>query len=130
MPAPAQVPIPGFAVVGGYSSQGDSDLAPQVSFSAIPSTLHAGAPVYLIWSTLNVGQIEIKGSNGVDYIGAGPLPISPTGFDTGRISSIGSGIYQIPNGFTQSITLTLTAYDATGHPLVPSLTATAHITIS
>jgi hypothetical protein len=127
---PTETVVPGFAIVAGYSSLGDSDLAPQVTFSAIPSSAAAGAPIYLIWSTLNVGQIEVTGTNGVDYIGAGPLPTSPSGFDTGRISAIGSGIYQIPNGFTESITLTLTAYDATGHPLVPPLTATVHITIS
>jgi|SRR5208337_2214677 len=127
---PTQTVVPGFAVIAGYSSLGDSDLAPQATFSAIPSIAHVGDPIYLIWSTLNVGQIEITGSNGVDYIGVGPFPISPTGFDSGRISAIGSGIYSVTAGFTHSITLVLTAYDATGHPLVPPLTATAHITIS
>jgi hypothetical protein len=127
---PTQLQIPGFAVIGGFNSQGDSDLAPQVSFSAVPSTAAPNAPIYLIWSTLNVGQLEITGTNGVDYIGFGPFPTSPLGFDTGRITAIGSGIYPVTNGFTQSITLTLTCYDATGHPLVPPLSATAHIVIS
>jgi hypothetical protein len=111
--------IPGFAIVGTYSASGDSSSTPAVALSAIPSSTNANVEIILLWNSNSVGQIEITGNNGID-----------PPFDSGRISTLGSGVYIVGNGFTKTITLTLTAYDATGHPLVPPLTATAHITIS
>jgi len=112
--------IPGFAIVGTYSTSGDSSSTPAAALSAIPSSTPAATPpteIVLLWNTTAVGQIEITGNNGQD-----------PPFDTGRISTLGSGVYVVANGFTKTITLTLTAYDSTGHPL--GLTATATVTIT
>lgn len=109
--------IPGFAIVGTYSASGDSSSTPAVSLSAIPSTTTPSTEIILLWNSTAVGQIEITGNNGID-----------PPFDSGRISTLGSGVYVIGNGFTQTIVLTLTAYDSTGHPL--GLTTTVKITIS
>jgi hypothetical protein len=105
----AETFLPSFALIAEYSTSGDGALPPQVSFFAVPSTAAPHQSIDLLWYTFNVGQIEITGNNGVDY--------QPGGFDSGRISTSGSGIYIVSLGFTVGITLTLTAYDAMGNPL-------------
>ena len=112
--------LPGFALIASFLESGDSLLPAQATLFAVPSSTSPHTSVTLLWDTVNVGQIEITGNNSVDY--------QPLGFDSGRISTSGSGVYIIGNGFTKSIFLTLTAYDATGHPL--GLTSSVTITIS
>jgi hypothetical protein len=112
--------LPGFALIASFSASGDSSLPPQATLFAVPQSTHAHTSITLLWDTVNVGQIEIAGNNSVDY--------QPLGFDSGRISTTGSGVYIVGNGFTKSILLTLTAYDATGSPL--GLTSSVQIIIS
>jgi len=109
--------ISGFALMASFSSVGDSSLPPQATLFAVPANTSAHTSITLLWNTINVGQVEITGNNGLD-----------PAFDTGRISTSGSGVYIVGNGFTKTILLTLTAYDATGTPL--GLTSTATVTIS
>lgn len=115
------VEVPGFALISNYSTDGDSNLPPQAQLFAIPSTAAPAASINLLWNTLNVAFIGITGNNGVDY--------QPGGFDTGFISTSGSGIYVIGNGFTASILLTMQAYDMTQTPIA-GLTSTVQITIT
>lgn len=109
--------ISGFALIASFSSTGDASLPPQATLFAVPAATTAHTSITLLWNTINVGQIEITGNNGFD-----------PAFDTGRISTTGSGVYIVGSGFVKSILLTLTAYNATGVPL--GLTSTAQITIS
>jgi len=115
------VEVPGFALISTYSTAGDSSLPPQAQLFAIPSTAVPVASIDLLWNTLNVAFIGITGNNGVDY--------QPGGFNTGFISTSGSGIYVIGNGFTVSILLTLQAYDITQTPIA-GLTSAVQITIT
>jgi hypothetical protein len=115
------VEIPGFALIGSYSTAGDSSLPPQAQLFAIPSTAAPAESINLLWNTLNVAFVGITGNNGVDY--------QPGGFNTGFISTSGSGIYVIGNGFTASILLTLQAYDSTQTPIA-GLTSAVSITIT
>ncbi len=107
----------GFSLIASFQPTGDSSLPPQAQLAAVPNNTHAHVSVTLLWDTINVGQIEITGNNGFD-----------PPFDTGRITTSGSGIYINGNGWTHTILLTLTAYDATGAPL--GLTSTVQITIT
>jgi hypothetical protein len=115
------VEFPGFALTASYTTAGDQALLPQAQLEAIPAAAHAHNSINLLWTTLNVAFVRITGSNGVDYL--------PFGFDTGFISTSGSGIYVIGNGFTATITLTLQAYDGSQNPLA-GVTSSAHIVIS
>ena len=115
------VEFPGFALTASFTTAGDEALLPQAQLEAIPSTAHAHNSINLLWTTLNVAFVRITGSNGVDY--------TPLGFDTGLISTSGSGIYVVGNGFTANITLTLQAYDGSMNPLA-GVTSSVHITIS
>jgi len=115
------VEVPGFALISNYSTTGDSSLPPQAQLFAIPQTAAPAASINLLWNTLNVAFIGITGSNGVDYL--------PSGFDTGFVSTSGSGIYVIGSGFTADILLTLQAYDQTQTPIA-GLTSAVQITIT
>jgi len=112
--------VPGFGLVASFQSTGDSSLPPQALLYAVPALGPPSEQITLLWDTLNVGQIVISGNNGVD---------PPFRFPAvGQVSTTGSGVYIVPNGFTKTILLTLTAYDATGHPL--GLTSTTQVTIT
>src|SRR5271157_1115595 len=115
------VEVPGFALISTYSTTGDSSLPPQAQLFAIPSTAAPTQSIDLLWNTLNVAFIGITGDNGVDY--------QPGGFNTGFVSTSGSGIYVIGNGFTASILLTLQAYDMTQTPIAGLISA-VQITIT
>jgi hypothetical protein len=120
--------LPGFALIASFSTQGDSALAPQATLFAVPSNTTVHHPINLLWDTLNVSFVGITGNNGVDYQSP-PPPGSFTGFNTGLLSTNGSGIYIVNTGFTASITLTLQAYDALQNPIL-GLTSTVVITIT
>ena len=115
------VEFPGFALTASFTTTGDEALLPQAQLEAIPASTHAHVSINLLWTTLNVAFIRITGTNGVDYL--------PFGFDTGLISTSGSGIYIVGNGFTANITLTLQAYDGSMNPLA-GVTSSVHIVIS
>ena len=98
--------VGGFGIIAAYTTEGDGGLPPTASLTSLPvPPLAPGEPLSLVWSTLNVAYIGITGNNGVDY--------QPGGFNTGLISTLGSGLYAVGNGFTATIALTLQAYDAT-----------------
>jgi hypothetical protein len=120
--------LPGFALIASYSSQGDAALAPQATLYAVPANTHAHVPINLLWDTLNVSFVGISGNNGVDYQSP-PPPGSFAGFNTGLLSTTGSGLYIVNQGFTATITLTLQAYDALQNPIL-GLTSTVVITIT
>lgn len=122
------VEVPGFSLIATFSSAGDGALAPQATLYAVPNHAAPGQSVNLLWNTLNVFYIRITGNNFVDYQ-APPPPGSASGFDTGLISTAGSGIYVVGNGFTTNITLTLQAYDNTQTPIL-GLTSSTTILIS
>jgi hypothetical protein len=122
------VEVPGFSLIASFSSSGDGALAPQATLYAVPFHAAPGQSVNLLWNTLNVFYIRITGNNFVDYQ-APPPPGSASGFDTGLISTAGSGIYVVGNGFTTNITLTLQAYDNTQAPIL-GLTSSTTILIS
>jgi len=105
------VPLVGFALIASYSTAGDALLAPQADFVAVPSLATSGQPINLVFTTLNVAYVRITGNNHVDYQ-LPPPPGSVSGFDTGFISTLGSGLYTLPHGFTATILLTLTAYNS------------------
>jgi hypothetical protein len=115
------VELPGFALIGNFSVLGDSALPPQAQLSAIPTTATPHQSINLLWNTLNVAFVRITGNNGTDY--------QPAGFDTGFISTSGSGIYVVGSGFTATITLTLQAYDLT-HTAIPGLVSQVLIHIA
>jgi hypothetical protein len=120
--------LPGFALIASYSTAGDNALTPQATLYAVPETAAIHQPINLLWDTLNVAYVGITGNNGVDYQSP-PPPGSVTGFNTGLLSSNGSGIYPLAGGFTATITLTLQAYDATQTAIL-GLTSTVVITIT
>jgi hypothetical protein len=120
--------LPGFTLIAAFSTQGDNALPPQATLYAVPETTHANLPVNLLWDVLNVSYVGITGNNGVDYQSP-PPPGSFTGFNTGLLSTTGSGIYIVNHGFTATITLTLQAYDALQNPIL-GLTSTVVITIT
>jgi len=105
------VPLVGLALIASYSSTGDALLAPEASFVAVPSLVAPSQPITLVYTTLNVAYVRVTGNNLVDYQ-LPPTPGSVAGFDTGFISTSGSGLYTLPLGFTATILLTLTAYDS------------------
>jgi hypothetical protein len=115
------VEFPGFALTASFTTAGDESLLPQAQLEAIPAAAHPHQSINLLWTTLNVAYVRITGTNGVDYL--------PFGFDTGLVSTSGSGIYVVGNGFTASITLNLQAYDGSQNPLA-GVTSSVHITIS
>jgi hypothetical protein len=125
---PAVSELFGFALIASYSTAGDEALTAQATLNAVPETVGPSLPVTLFWSTLNVSYVGITGNNHVDYQ-APPPPGSLSGFNTGLISTTGSGIYPIPGGFTASITLTLQAYDASQNP-IGGLTSVVVITVT
>jgi hypothetical protein len=103
--------LPGFALMGVYSTLGDGALAPMAFADAIPSTMVAYTPIYVVWNTVNIVQVEITGNNGVDP------PVN-----SGLISVVGTeGLYEIVNGLQQSMTLTFNAYDTLTHIAVTIL---------
>lgn len=122
------VPLIGFGLVASYTAQGDASLPPQASLVAVPSLVAPGQETVLVYTTLNVAYVRITGNNHVDYQ-LPPPPGSVSGFDTGFLSTSGSGLYQVPNGFTVGILLTLAAYDAT-HTVIVGLTPTVTITVT
>ena len=95
--------MPGFAIVSGYSSQGDTNLPSWASFSAVPSVTTAGTPVYILWTSNNVVAVEIA-----EISGSPPYP--PVVLTTG-----GSGIYEFPEGFVASTVLACTGLDSNGN---------------
>jgi hypothetical protein len=115
------VEFPGFALIATFTTAGDGALQPQAQLEAIPASAHVHQSISLLWNTLNVFYVRITGNNSVDY--------QPLGFDTGLISTSGSGIYVVGSGFTANITLTLQAYDASQNPLA-GVTSSIHIVIS
>lgn len=121
------VPVIGFALIASYSPTGDALLAPQASFVAVPSLVTPGEPITLVYTTLNVAYVRITGNNHVDYQ-TPPTPGSVSGFDTGFISTSGSGLYILSHGFTANIMLTLTAYDSSFVSLGLTPTATISVT--
>jgi len=121
------VPVVGFALIASYSTSGDALLAPQASFVAVPSLASSGEPINLVYTTLNVAYVRITGNNHIDYQ-TPPTPGSVSGFDTGFISSSGSGLYTLPAGFTATILLTLTAYNSSFVSLGLTPTATIMVT--
>jgi len=109
--------LPGFAVRGTFTTQGDNLLPPQATIYTVPSTSPHNTSITILWDTLNVGQISIAGNNHVD-----------PPFSLGPVSTSGAGVYIWAAGFTHTITLTMTCYDAVGNPL--GLTATCTVTIT
>lgn len=121
------VPLVGFSLTASYSPTGDALLAPQASFVAVPSLAAPSQTVNLVYTTLNVAYVRITGNNFVDYQ-TPPTPGSVSGFDTGFISTSGSGLYTLAHGFTATILLTLTAYDSSFVPLGLTPTVTIMVT--
>jgi hypothetical protein len=119
--------LPGFALIASYTSSGDASLPPQASLTAVPLTVAPFASVILLWDTLNVAFVRIQGNNHVDYQSP-PPPGSISGFDTGFISTTGSGVYVVGNGFSATITLTLTTYGPGQVLLAPSSAVTITVT--
>jgi hypothetical protein len=121
VPTSVAVEVPGFALIASFSQTGDNSLPPTAQLFAVPSVAAFHQSISLLWSTLNVAFIRITGNNGVDY--------QPSGFDTGFVSTSGSGIYVVANGFTSNITLTLQAYNFS-QTAIPGVSSTATITVT
>ena len=98
--------LPSFALVGTYSTDGDTSLPPVANASAIPNPVAPNKSVFLVWTSTNIVQVSFTGNNGVD-----PVLNSGLIMTTGA----GSGVYEISAGFTESITITFSAYDTTSH---------------
>lgn len=95
-----------FGLVASFSPLGDTSLPPQASLESVPATTHAHVSITLLWNTVNVGQVQITGNNGID-----------SAFDTGLLATSGTGAFVIGNGFTATITLVLHCFDKVGNPL-------------
>jgi hypothetical protein len=121
VPATTIVEVPGFALIASFSLNGDNTLPPSAQLFPVPSTATIHQTISLLWSTLNVAFIRITGNNGIDY--------QPSGFDTGFISTSGSGLYVVAAGFTQNISLTLQGYNF-AHVAIPGVSSSANITIT
>ncbi len=118
--ASAAPQIAGFSLIASYQSTGDSSLPPQATLYAVPASSPPNSLITLLWDTLNVGQINITGNNGIDPVFRFPA--------VGNVNTSGSGVYLINSGFTHNILLTLTAYDSLGVPL--GITSSAQVTIT
>jgi hypothetical protein len=121
VPATTIVEVPGFALIASFTTSGDNALPPTAQLFAVPSTAAIHQSISLLWSTLNVAFIRITGNNGLDY--------QPSGFDTGFVSTSGSGLYVVANGFTANISLTLQGYNF-AHVAIPGVSSSANITIT
>jgi len=95
--------LPGFAVMASYDEEGDVNLPPWASFSAVPSMASPLQPVYVLWTSVNVAKVRISGTNGIDTL------------DTGNLFTTGSGTYEVASGFHDTITLNCAAYDSSGN---------------
>lgn len=104
--------IPGFAILASYSEQGDSTLPPSVSLA----NKVIGTSVYLIWETVNVATIHLTANNGVD-----------AAYDSGSITTVGSGLLVLTGRFTVNTQVTLTGYNSSG-AVVATTTSTVTIT--
>lgn len=93
----------GFSLVSSFSSTGDADLVPQAALNAIPASAPAATSITLLWTVLNVPKIQIT---------------APGGFDTGIITTSGTGAYVVGNGVLVTTLFTLNALDAAGIPLL------------
>jgi hypothetical protein len=96
--------LPSFALIATYSPQGDNTLPSTAQAAAVPSPAPANVPVYIVWVSSNIVQVVISGDNGVD-----------PAFNSGPISTTGSGFYEIPNGFSTHISIMFQAYDTPTH---------------
>lgn len=124
--------VPGFALLASYSPLGDEVLPPQASFTAIPSVAPANTPITLLWYTNNIPQIVITGNIGVGWgQGWGGDWAGESTFNTGFIntSTGGTGVFEVPGGFSQTTALTLIGYDALGVPLSGVLPLYATVTV-
>jgi hypothetical protein len=116
--------IPSFAQIPAYTTNGDQGLTPTAVLTVSPTSAQDGQPVTLIWNTTNVAYVVI----------------TTAGFNTGYLSTTGTGIYFVASGFdgggsppTETITFTLAAYDSNKNAILVSsipLTATATLTIT
>ena len=104
MPRGSLLDLPGFALIASYRTYGDSNLPSWASFSALPSSVAVGQPVFILWTSNNVVEISIVGTNGIDSVSE-------------SISTVGSGIYEVAGGFQTSITLACTGYDSGGNAI-------------
>jgi hypothetical protein len=109
--------IPGFALLASYSTLGDGILSASMNLAVVPSSTMPFSSVILIWSTINVAQIEIT------------TPGSPPLFSTGKIATSGIGIYPVSEGFASTTTFTMNGYDALGNPIAGLLPVSAILTI-
>ena len=123
------ISLRGFAIIAGYSTIADTPI-PQIALSAIPTTVSDSNNVItpnsitLLWSTIDVAQIRITGTDG---------------FDSGLLVTIGSVIIPMnlsasPPLTPQTIILTMTGYNANGSPILVGspaieLQVTATVTI-
>jgi hypothetical protein len=117
-------PVPSFALIPAYSTNGDEGLTPTAVLTVSPSSALSGQPVTLIWNTTNVAYVDI----------------TAPAFNTGYLSTTGTGIYFVASGFDvggspphETITFTLAAYDSNKHAIIVDsvpLTATATLTIT
>lgn len=121
VPATTIQTLPGFALIASYTVNGDNALPPQVQLYAVPTTASPTQSIDLLWNTLNVAYVRITGDNHTDY--------QPGGFTTPLISTSGSGIYVVGNGFTADIQLTLQGYDVSQNP-IPGLISQVQIVIT
>jgi hypothetical protein len=126
--ATSAMTLPGFSLIASFSTQGDTSLPPEAVMYAVPASVASHQSVNLLWDTLNVAYVRITGNNFVDYQ-TPPPPGSAAGFDTGFISTSGSGLYAVGNGFTAGIVLTLQAYDQSQVPIV-GVSSSATIVVS
>lgn len=106
-----------FSLQATFSPNGDTNLPPQAALQAVPQSTHAHTSITLLWNTVNVGQVQITGNNGID-----------PPFNSGLLATSGNGAFIVGNGFTATITLILNCFDKVGAPLPVSAQTT--ITIS
>ncbi len=98
--------LPSFALIASYSTQGDVNLPAAASLTSVPQTASPGQSVTLLWATTSVAAVQIIGNNGID-----------PHFDTGILTTQGTGAYVWGNGWTHTITLVMTCFDRLGNVL-------------
>lgn len=76
---------------GSNSSPPTSSGSPQVTLSVAPSTVTAGTPVTLSWSTQNVTSLTIDNGIGPVMLPSGSMTVKPSATTTYTASAMGPG---------------------------------------
>ena len=107
--------LPGFALMGTYSSSGDPPPpVSTITFTIAPSSTTPDTSFALEWATTNVVSLQFIANNGVD-----------PAFNSGEITtSLDSGSYEVTSGFSVTTNILLLAGTVGGGVMTSMQTVT------